>query len=63
MLVEFKSNESHSKRKKELTEEEFKAINDAVNVFEEENPRRKKLLVDLDFIVPLIKLLRDKEEE
>jgi len=61
MQVEFKSNESHKKMKKQLTDAEFKAINDAINVFEDENPRRKKLLVDLDFIVPLIHLLRDKE--
>jgi hypothetical protein len=59
MLVEFKSNESQRKMKKQLTEAEWKAVNDAINVFEDINPRRKKLLIDMDFIIPLIHLLRE----
>ena len=60
MLVEFKSNESQRKMKKQLTEEEWKAVNNAINVFEDVNPRRKKLLVDMDFIIPLIHSLREE---
>jgi len=63
MNVEFKSSLGIKKRQKDLTEREFKALNDAINLFEEENPTRRKLVVDLDFVVPLIKILREKEEE
>ena len=59
MLVEYKSDYSHRKMKKELTEEEWQAINDAINIFEDANPRRKKLLVDMGFIIPLIHALRE----
>lgn len=62
MIVEFKSSMGCSKRQKELTDKEFKIINNAINQFEEENPRRKKLVIDLDFVVPLIKLLRNKKK-
>ena len=62
MNVELKSNLGIKKRQKGLTEKEFKALNDAINLFEEENPKRRKLVVDLDFVVPLIILLRNEEE-
>ena len=56
MNVELKSSLGIKKRQKDLTEKEFKALNDAINVFEDENPKRRKLVVDLDFVVPLIAL-------
>lgn len=61
MNIEFKSKLGIKKIQKVLIETEFKALNDAINAFEEENPKRRKLSVDLDFVVPLIILLRSKE--
>ena len=63
MLVEFKTSIGYKKQIKQLTEQEFKAVNDAINKFEEDNPRRKKLVIDFDFIVPLLQLLRNDEDD
>lgn len=62
MIVEMRSTGGVSKQQSELTEDESKAVSDAINIFEELFPRRKKLVIDLDFIVPLIKILRIEEE-
>jgi hypothetical protein len=62
MYIEFKSNIGCGKRQKELTEREHKVLNDIINQFEEDNPRRKKIMIDLDFVVPLIVSLREKEK-
>lgn len=61
MIVEMRSTDGVSKQQSELTEDEGKAISNAINTFEELFPRRKKLVVDLDFIVPLIKILRAED--
>lgn len=61
MIVEMRSSDGVGKQQNELTEDESKAISDAINIFEELYPRRKKLVIDLDFLIPLIKILRAEE--
>ena len=62
MVVEMVSKVGVGKQTKKLTQEESEAINDAINLFEQENPRRRKLTIEVDFLVPLLESLRDKEE-
>jgi len=61
MIVEMRSSDGVGKQQSELTEDENKAISNAINIFEENYPRRKKLVIDLDFLIPLIKILRIEE--
>ena len=62
MVVEMVSSVGVGKQTGKLTQEESKAINDAINLFEQENPRRKKIVLEFDFLAPLLESLRNKEE-
>lgn len=61
MIVEMVSGIGVGKQAKRLTQDETKAINDAINLFEQECPRRRKIVLEMDFLVPLIESLRKEE--
>jgi hypothetical protein len=54
-----KSNKGVGRQSALLTPEENQAISNAINQFEEDNPRKKKIVLDMDFLVPLVVKLRD----
>ena len=52
------SNKGVGKQTARLSPAETTIINESINQFEDDNPRRKKIILDMDFLVPLIVKLR-----
>jgi hypothetical protein len=58
MIIKMISNIGVGKQSKRISPVEEAIMHEAIDQFEKDNPRRKNIQLDMDFIVPLITKLR-----